>query len=415
MASNPSSNRATPFAIWGLAIILVGLAVYAVRSLSRERITIHTAGVTYQDLVKSASTNGKVEPLDDFRAQAPAAGRVDEIYVDVGQKVKAGQLLVRMDDKYALANLAHAQFTLKAAELAVNDIERGGTQDERNTYASDLSRAQFQRQQDAVSLASLEKLQQQGAASPSEVAAAQHRIELDDTNIHTIQQRTTQRYGQADLASAQAQLADARAAVAAAQSAYDNVDIRTPISGTVYYLPVSENDYVSMDAPDLVYVGDLSRLRVTAYFDEPDIGSLAAGQQAEITWQAKEGELWHGHVSLAPTTIISYGTRNVGECFITVDDADGVLQPNSTVNVKVITAQRLHVLSVPREAVHTDGAGSFVFRVIGEKLVRTSIQAGLYNLTREEILSGLSAGDVVALAATTPHDLSDGLEVTPIP
>jgi multidrug efflux pump subunit AcrA (membrane-fusion protein) len=67
---------------------------------------VRTAQVTYQDLEKSFSTNGKVEPVDDFQVHAPAAGQVQDVYVDVGQKVKAGQLLLKMDDKYALANLA---------------------------------------------------------------------------------------------------------------------------------------------------------------------------------------------------------------------------------------------------------------------------------------------------------------------
>ena len=149
MASTPKSNRATQYVIWGSALILVVLAVYAVRSMTRQRVSVRVAQVTYRDLVKSFSTNGKVEPTDDFQVHAQAAGQVQEVYVDVGDKVKPGQLLLKMDDKYALANLAHANSTLRTAELAASDIEHGGTQDERNTYAADLRRTQLQRQQDA--------------------------------------------------------------------------------------------------------------------------------------------------------------------------------------------------------------------------------------------------------------------------
>jgi len=201
--------------------------------------------------------------------------------------------------------------------------------------------------------------------------------------------------------------------VAAAQSAYNTADIRSEISGTVYYLPVAQYDYVDTGT-DLVYVANLSRLRITAYFDEPDIGNLAVGQPVKITWEAKSGMAWYGHVEQVPTTIIEYQTRFVGECFIAIDNGDGALEPNANVNVTVTTAQRPHVLSVPREAMHTDNGGSFVFRVVNDKLVRTPVQVGIFNLTREEILSGLSEGDVVALNATTPHDLSNGLEVKPV-
>ena len=413
MASSPKSTRSSHYAVWGSAIILIVLAVYAVRTLTRERVSVKVANVTYQDLVKSFSTNGKVEPLDDFEAHAQAAGQVQDISVDLGDKVKPGQLLIRMDDKFALANLAHAQSTLQAAQLALSDIQHGGSQDERNTTASDLTRAQLQRQQDAADLAARQKLLAQGAESPAEVDAAQHRIQVDDNYIHSIQQHSTQRYGEADKARAEAEVTDAQAGVAAAQRAYDTADIHSPIAGTVYYLPVSQYDYVST-GDDLIYVADLKRLRITAYFDEPDIGNLADGQPVKITWEAKPGVVWHGHITQTPTTIISYLTRFVGECFITVDDANGVLQPNANINVTVTTAQHMHVLSVPREALHFDGAQPYVFRIIQNKLVRTAVQLGIVNLTQAEITSGLSEGDTVALNATTNRDLNDGLEITPV-
>ena len=104
----------------------------------------------------------------------------------------------------------------------------------------------------------------------------------------------------------------------------------------------------------------------------------------------------------------------MGECIIDVDDADGVLQPNANVTVKVTTMRHLHVLGVPYYALHWDKTQAYVFRIMKNKLVRTNIQTGVINLNQVEILSGLSEGDVVALNATTNRELSDGLEVTPI-
>jgi HlyD family secretion protein len=414
MAANSSSSRTAQIVIWGTVFILLVATVFAVRSMTRERVSIRTTQVVYGDISRTSPTNGKVEPLDDYQAHAAVAGQVQEIYVDLGDKVKAGALLLKMDDKYALANLAHANSTLQAAELAASDVNNGGTRDERNTSAGDMNRARLQRQQDEASLEALEKLQQQGAASAGEVAAAQHRVAVDDSNIRSIQQHTTQRYGDADKARAEANLADARAAVAAAQSSYSNADIRTPIAGTVYYLPVSQYDYVDAGV-DLIYVADLTRLRITAYFDEPEIGNLAAGQPVKIKWEAHPEKEWHGHITQAPTTIITYGTRNVGECFITVDDADGVLQPNANVTITVTTAEHKHVLSIPREALHFDGAQAYVFRVIQDKLVRTPVRTGIINDNWAEVMGGLSEGDVIARNAIPNRDLSDGLDVTPVP
>ncbi len=414
MASDPKSNRTLRLTIWGAVVILLILAVFSIRSLTRERLTVYVAQVAYGDLVKISSTNGNVEPIDDFQAHAQIAAQVQDIYVDVGQKVKAHQLLLKMDDADALARLASTNSALQAADLAENDIEHGGTQDERNTSAGDLSRAKLQMQRDQANLASLEKLQQKGAASAAEVSAAQQQIALDQSSLHTIEQHTNQRYDQADRARAQAQLEDARAGVAAAQSSYANANIRTPIAGTVYYLPVSQYDYVK-GGDDLVFVADLTRLRITAYFDEPEIGNLAAGQSVKIEWGAKQNMVWHGHISLAPTTIINYnGTRNVGECFITVDDADGVLQPNANVTVTVTTAEHKNVLSVPREALHFEDSQPYVLRVLRDRLVRTPVQVGIVNNNFAEISSGLAEGETVALNATTNRDLADGIEVRPI-
>ena len=415
MAPPPASNRSIRIVLWGAALVVVILGIYAIRLLSRERVRVMAAQAAYQDLVKASHTNGKVEPVDDFVAHAPVAGQVQEIDVSVGERVRAGQLLLKMDDADALARLASANSALRAAELALSDIEHGGTQDERNTYAADERRAQQQHDQDKAALDALVQLQQKGAASPAEVAVpATSRLQVDNNTLQSIEQHSTQRYGEADRARAQAELADARAKVAAAERAYTSTDIHTPIPGTVYYLPVSEYDYAA-SGDDLVYVADLNHLRITAYFDEPEIGNLAAGQPVTITWEARPGITWHGHISQAPTTVITYGTRNVGECFIDVDDADGDLQPNANVIVNVTTAQRKHVLTVPHEAVHDlDSQHPYVFLINRNKLVRTPVETGIVNVDLVEITRGLSEGDTVALSATNNRDLSNELEVIPV-
>jgi HlyD family secretion protein len=164
---------------------------------------------------------------------------------------------------------------------------------------------------------------------------------------------------------------------------------------------------------DLVSVADLSKLRVTAYFDEPEVGNLANGQPVAITWDARPDKVWHGHVSQIPTTIIAYGTRNVGECFVTVDDADGTLQPNANVLIKVMTAEHKHVLAVPRDSLHFEGSQAYVFRIVDNKLVQTPVKiaGGIVNYNSAEITNGLNEGDVVARNAINNSELKNGLKV----
>jgi HlyD family secretion protein len=404
------TRRLNPVLLWVIVIAVIFIAFIIARSSSRELVEIHAAAVTRQNLVSSVSTNGKVEPIGEFQAYAPAPGIVAKVYVEVLQKVKTGDLLLKMDDSDAVAKLATANATLRTAEATLHDIEHGGSQEERINLTGDLSRAQLQQQQAAKDLAALKQLEQKGAASASEVAAAEQRLQSATTSVQSIQSRSTQRYSPADKARVEAQVADARAALVAAQNNYAAFNIRTPKPGTVYSIPVSTYDFVPA-GENLVDVADLNRIQVHAYFDEPEIGKLSVGQAVKITWDAKPNQVWHGHISIAPTTVITYGTRNVGECIITVDDARGELLPNTNVIVTVTTAQRFNAISIPREALHTD-AGDFVYRVVNGRLVRTPVQVGVAtNLIRAEITGGLTEKDTVALGAINNRELSNGLPV----
>lgn len=396
--------------MWGIFIAVIILAFVIVRSTTHEALEVKVASVDRQNLISSVSTNGKVEPIGEFQAYAPASGVVAKVYVEVLQKVRTGDLLIKMDDADARAKLASANAVLRTAEATLHDMEQGGSQEEHITLSGDLSRAQLDQQQAAANLAALKQLQQKGAASPSEIAAAEQRLQTATTSVQNYQLRGTQRYSSADKARVEAQVADARAALQAAESSYASYNIRTPQAGTVYSVPVSDYDFVQA-GENLIAVADLNKIQVHAYFDEPEIGKLAVGQAVKITWDAKPNQTWHGHITVAPTTVINYGTRNVGECIIAVDDAHGDLLPNTNVIVTVTTAQRFNAISIPREALHTE-AGNFVYRVIENKLVRTPVQVGVAtNLIRAEITSGLTEKDTVALGAVNNRELSNGLAV----
>lgn len=393
-----------------LALLVVVGATFAARSFFRETVDIRTSPVTHENLVSQVPTNGKVVPIEQFQAHAPAPGVVEKVFVTVGQKVKAGQLLLQMDDSDVRARIASARAGVSSAEASASDLQQGGSQAERLNNSSELTRAQGQLAEAKQSLDALQQLKARGAASPAEVTAATNRVTSAQAALDTAKARSGMVASTTDRARAQGQLADARASLSAAQNAFEKVNIRAPFAGTVYSVPVGDYDFVS-GGEDLLDVADLTRMHVIAYFDEPDVGKLAAGQPVRIVWDARPNRAWHGRVEVAPTTIIQYGNRNVGECLITVDDADGDLLPNTNVTVTVTYAQRFNVLSIPREALHTDGALNYVFRVVDHRLQRTTVGVGAANLTRVEITSGLSEKDVVALNAVSNRDLTNGLSV----
>ncbi len=398
-------------------VLVVGLTVAAallifagVHLFSHDDVEVRVAPVGYQNLISSVSTNGKVEPVEEFQAHAFGPGEVKKIFVQIGQKVQRGQMLLQMDDADAAARVASMRVAVQSSKNSAADLQQNGTQEERIALAGEVERAQFQEQQATSDLQALEQLRQKGAASAAEVAAAQQRLQTAQSALRGVEQRRAGRFGPGDIARSKTQVADASAGLAAAQANYNHNDIRAPLAGTVYSIPVAPYDFVST-GEDLMDVADLNRIQVRAYFDEPEIGKLAVGQAVRIVWEARPGQTWHGHIERAPSTIITYGTRNVGECIITVDDANGDLLPNTNVTVTVITKQRFNVLCVPREGLHTEGAINFVYKVVNGRLVHTPVQVGVVNLTRVEITSGLTDHDTVALGATSNRDLSNGLAV----
>ena len=411
--ANSGPSRILSALLWGGGILLVALLVFfGVRKLGGVgEVEVRVVPVTYQTLSKGDSANGKVEPVGEWQAHAPFPGVIKKLYVGVGEHVSKGMLLVKMDDSGPAARVASAEGILAAAELTLHDLENGGSHEERARFSSDIASAKLDHDDAAQKYAALQQLFGKGAASQSEITAAQQRLRATELTLQTAQGRNTDRFGSGDLVNARARVADAQANLVAAKDALADVDMHAPQSGTVYSVPVSESDYVPA-GDDILDLADLMHVQIRAYFDEPEIGLLARDQPVEITWDAKPGKVWHGHIEQAPTTVIAYGTRSVGECIITVDDSKGDLLPNTNVTVTVTEMQKNHVLTVPREALHTDGTGSFVYRIVHGELVRTPVQVGVFNLTREEILAGLKVDDLVVLGPkSTSIELASGLKV----
>jgi len=407
------SSRSSKYVLWiAIAVITIG-GCFALRYLLRDKVSVRVAQATDQNLLSTISTNGKVEPVEDFVAHSLSGGTVQKVYVVEGQKVHKGDLLMTMNADDARARLAQADEQVKAAQLSLQSIQTGGTAEEHISLATDLSAAQSQLKQAQHDLDATEKLQQNGAASADEVASAQQRLLTAQNALSAVQQRKSSRFTTLDHAHAEAMLAEAQANYAAAAANMNNIAVHAPFDGTVYSVPVNGYDYVS-PGDNMVQMADLTHLRVRAYFDEPEIGKLAIGQSVKIVWDAKPSLTWHGHIVQVPDTVITYGTRTVGEVLITVDDSDGQLLPNTNVTATVTTLARANVLAVPREALHTEGEANYVYVLSGHTLEKRAIGIGGVNLTQVEITSGLNSGDTVALSSTSSEPMSNGMHVDTI-
>jgi HlyD family secretion protein len=393
----------------GIALILI---FFGVRQFTREKLRVRVAESQMQDLVKTISTNGKVEPRPEvnFEAHAPEPGLVTQIFVHPGDRVSKGKLLLQLDDADARARLAAAAAALRGAEANFQMVQGGGTQQALLALHANIAKAILERDQSASALETAQKLEAQGAASPSEVAQARQRFQMADTTLKSLNQQQSEPFAAPDLAHAKSAVTEAHAVYAAAAQVVAQSNVTSPIDGTVYSLPVSRYEYVQAGA-QLLEVADLSKLRVRAYFDEPEIGDLQLNNPATIVWNAKPDRTWHGRIIALPSTIVTYGTRNVGEVLLSVDDSDGVLLPNTNVTVTVTTRQIHNALTVPREALEIENGRDYVYVVSGDRLRRQQVELGDLNLTEVQILSGLKVHTVVALGTANGRPLAEG---TPI-
>ena len=385
----------------------VVLVVFATRG---GDVPVRAEKLTREPIVNTISTNGKIEPVDNFEAHAPAATTVKKLFVHEGDHVKAGQKILQLDDANARADAARALAQLKAAEANLATLKTGGTHEEVLTTQADLTKALAERDSAQRNLTAMQSLEQRGAASPAEVQEAENRFKKAQADVTALQQKQTSRYSKPEAAKIEAEAGQARAAYDAAQDLLKNANVVAPRDGVVYSLPVREGQFVN--AGDLLaQVGNLSQVQVRAFVDEPEIGKLAPGQSVQVTWDALPGRTWTGTLTRVPATVVMHGTRTVGEITAAVQNSDLKLLPNINVSVVVTTAEHDNALTVSREAVHEDGGKRFVYEVTRGELKRRDVETGVTSLTRIEITKGIGDGASVALGATNGQALKNGMEV----
>jgi HlyD family secretion protein len=395
---------------WRTSALLLVIVFFVARYFLRDQLPVREVRVSHQEVLNTVSTNGRVEPLANYEIHSPVSATVKAVYVTAGEQIPAGKLLLQLDDIQARARVASAESGVKAAQAGLDAALHNGTQQERQASASDITRARIDRDQAQHDLDALTKLKSTGAASESEVSAAQQRLDSAQAALHAAEQGAQTRYSSAEIDRARAQLADAESALAAADEVLAQTAPRSPIAGTVYSLSTSRSEFAEEGKP-LMEIADLSHERVRAYFDEPSIGQLAVGQKILIKWDAKPGHSWDGHIVQVPTTIITFGTRNVGEVLVAIDSPATDLLPDTNVTVTVTTSSEPNTLAVPREALHSENAKPYVFKVVDDKLVRTAVTIGTPNLNLAPILTGLQEGDYVATGTTNGLPLQEGVPI----
>jgi HlyD family secretion protein len=390
-----------------LAIIAAVIVLAAFVSRRDDGIRVRTAVVEQTAIRSVVSTNGKIEPVNNFEAHSPVSTSVQRVLVKEGDAVKSGQLLVLLDDTDARAQAARAQAQLTGAQADLNASEHGGNQEEVLNVEAQLVKARTDRDSAQRNLDALKQLEKQGAASAGEVLEAQNALARADAQLNFLRQKQTKRYSNQELDRVKAQRTEAQATYDAAQNVLAKSNVRAPFDGIVYSLPVKQGSFVA--AGDLLLqLADLRKVMVRAFVDEPDVGRLAPGDPIEVTWDAVPGRIWRSRVTAIPSTVRLRGSRNVGETTSIVDNSDLKLLPNINVGVTIVAAEHNSVLVVPREAVRMDDGRPYVLQIAGHELKRRNVETSLANLTQIEVKSGLAAKDLIAISSLNGKPIGEG-------
>jgi HlyD family secretion protein len=397
-------------------LLVAGIVAYFLVSISGRQPVAKISATTpvRRNIVASISSNGKVEPITPVTVRAQLDTFVTWLHVLEGQNVKKGQLLIELNVKDAASQLAAARVRLLRAEDDQRVANTGGRTDEAARINGDLAKAQAERDRLQRDHDSLTRLLAQGAATKDELAANQLALEKTQSDLSKLAASKKEFDRQANLDQARSSLAvqQARSDVAALEDKVQQGSIRASIDGTLYSMPLHEGDFVKV-GDLLAEMADLHKVRVRAFIDEPEMGALEPDEVVKITWDALPNRVWEGRTEIIPKQVVARGSRSVGELLCSVQNDKLELLPNTNVNVRINSKERLNVLGITRGAVDTENSQRYVFVVkdgVGPtRLEKRLIQVGIADPANYEVISGLQEGEVVALPGDV--DFHDGMRV----
>jgi HlyD family secretion protein len=392
-----------------LLVVVAAVIVWGVLRKSRPPV-VGFARVGRQTLVSTLPTNGKVEPYEWRPVRAETAGLLSTLAVHDGEQVAQGLEMAEISDPARAADLEAAQALVDEARARLALLEQGGTPAELTEIDNSLARVRFELEKEQKDYAALQRLQEKQAATAKEVQDEADKIRQSQIEMQGLERRRKALVGATDVDAARARLADAQAALNAVRARAAAAVLRAPLEGEVYGLVLRPGAY--MAAGDLLAnVGRLDRVRVRVYVDEPLLGRVAPGQPVTITWEALPGKQWHGMVEKMPAAIQPLGSRQVGEVLTVIENPGRELIPGTNVDAEIRTGVANNALVIPKEALHHDSGGDWVFRLEGDHVERRAVKTGNSTVTRVQVTAGLAEGDFVAMPTDVP--LADGTRVTP--
>ncbi len=356
----------------------------SVRGDSTNPIGVRLFTVVEQSVPRSVQAVGSLYPLDESVVSSEVEGRVEKVLADVGDRVDQGQVLVMLSPvelRYELDRQRSAVLQVRARlGLGPEDpLPRDSSQVASvQRAAADMFDAEqkFHRAEQLYKEKLISQQQLDEAASRFKGARATHDLALQEVE------------------QLKAQLQSSETAARLAEKKLADTSIRAPFPGSIKQRRVSVGEFVRVQSPVAVVVRT-DELRARLAVPEKWAGVVKTGAPVEVHVEAFPNEVFRGKVSRI-NPAVTQETRTF-EVEALIPNGDGRLKPGFFIQASMPSDLTEKVLLAPEKAVSYRYGIYKVFILKDSKVEEREIQAGARKDSQVEILSGLAAGDRIAL------------------
>lgn len=413
------SSWARMYIIGGVVIIvLLGLGTLVYRYLLAPAPEVEVTRATAQGTTVAGSVvltaTGYIVPHHKINVNSKVTGRVKWIGVEKGDKVKEGQVLVRLEDEEFRAQYNQARGAADAARAYYDELQHGSRPEEVAQAQHNLDEARATLANDKVTLDRNRNLFAQGVVSKQVLDDATARYESDQQRVNSLEKGfQLSKIGprQEEIARAKGQLEQAEGQAAYAKSLLDATIIRAPVNGTILERTAEKGELIiaQLTAGSVVALADLDDIQADLDIAQDDFAKLTPRQKAVVNVDAFPDLKWDGVIAeVSPEANRQKATVEVK---VQILNPDFHLRPemNTTVHFladdnKGATQQTVGAV-VPTSAIHDADGKKFVFIAFEDKAMKREVKV-LSQRSSGALVSGLNGGEDVITAA--PDNLKDG-------
>ncbi len=411
-------RRRTWMVLGGVAVAAVAIAAVAARR-NGTAISVDVGRVVKRDAFRSYVTaSGEIVATRFADIGSSVMGRVVALNVAEGDRVRAGQVLARIDPVQARSDSQAA-----SEQVKVFEAEELAARQQVNAAVAAVEQAQARAREAQQSLARAKRLHEEGLTPQADLDASQ--ASADASAAQVAAARAELDRARQALGAAGRRIAQSRAGVTRTLDILSKTEIAAPIDGVVSRLQVRLGEMVvigiqNQPGTTLMTVSDLSAIDAEIKVAEADVLRLSVGQPSRVTLEAVPGREFSGRVvEVGASALPVVGTAAAAREFrvvVRLDAPDPGLRPGLTCDAEVLTAERNNVLTVPLQSVvlrpGPDGKErTGVFALKDGKAVFVPVKTGIIGGLDIEV-EGVAAGtDVVVGPFQVLRELKDGAAV----